>query len=107
MIKPYDIGFVIGRFQLPHIGHESLFTTGRNLCDRLLIFVGSSQEYGTERNPFNIATRLKMLHEIYGYDKDIMIYALSDMTDENDIRPEWGRYLLENVDRYIYKNLIL
>ena len=33
-----------------------------------------------------------------------MIYALSDMTDENDICPEWGRYLLNNVDRYIYKN---
>lgn len=33
-----------------------------------------------------------------------MIYALSDMTDENDICPEWGRYLLDNVDRYIYKN---
>lgn len=33
-----------------------------------------------------------------------MIYALSDLTDENDITPDWGRYLLQNVDRYIYKN---
>lgn len=33
-----------------------------------------------------------------------MIYGLSDMTNENDICPEWGKYLLNNVDRYIYKN---
>ena len=44
-----------------------------------------------------------MLKEIYGDSPEIMIYALSDLTDENDIRPEWGKYLLENVDRYIYK----
>lgn len=32
------------------------------------------------------------------------LYALSDLTDENDITPDWGRYLLQNADRYIYKN---
>ena len=25
------------------------------------------------------------------------------MTHEDEIGPEWGRYLLDNVDRYIYK----
>lgn len=45
-----------------------------------------------------------MLKEVYGDNPNIMIYGLSDMTNENDIRPEWGRYLLDNVDRYIYKN---
>ena len=33
----------------------------------------------------------------------VMIYALSDLSNEEDIRPEWGRYVLENADRYIYK----
>ena len=42
-----------------------------------------------------------MLKEVYG--DQIMIYAIADMTNEDDIRPEWGRFLLENVDRYIYK----
>lgn len=104
MNNPYDVGFTIGRFQTPHIGHEKLFETGLKLCDRLLILVGSAQECGTERNPFNIATRIKMLKTIYGDNPNIMIYGLSDLTNENDIRPEWGKYLLENVDRYIYKN---
>lgn len=102
-MKPYDVGLICGRFQTYHIGHESLINMGAQLCDRILILIGSSQECGTERNPLNINTRTKMLKEIYGDSPEIMIYALSDLTDENDIRPEWGKYLLENVDRYIYK----
>ena len=104
MNKPYDTGLICGRFQTFHKGHEKLVETGLMLCDRLLILVGSAQECGTERNPLNISTRMKMLREVYGYDPNIMIYGLADMTNENDICPEWGRYLLDNVDRYIYKN---
>lgn len=103
-MKPYDVGLICGRFQTFHKGHEKLVDTGLMLCDRLLILIGSAQECGTERNPLNINTRTKMLKEIYGDNPNIMIYGLADMSDEDDIRPEWGRYLLDNVDRYIYKN---
>lgn len=102
--KPYDVGLVCGRFQTFHKGHEKLIDTGLLLCDRLLILIGSAQESGTERNPLNINTRTKMLKTIYGDNPNIMIYGLSDMTNENDICPEWGRYLLNNVDHYIHKN---
>lgn len=102
-MKPYDVGLICGRFQTFHIGHESLVETGIKLCDRILILIGSAQECGTERNPFNINTRTKMLRYIYGDNANILIYGVSDLTNENDIRPEWGRYLLDNVDRYIYK----
>lgn len=103
-MKPYDVGMVCGRFQTYHLGHEKLINTGLMLCDRLLILIGSAQECGTERNPLNINTRTKMIKTIYGNSENIMVYGLADMTDENDIRPEWGRYLLDNVHRYIYKN---
>ncbi len=102
-MKPYDTGLLVGRFQTFHVGHQSLVDAAMNLCDRLLILIGSAQECGTERNPLNINTRTKMLRTIYGDDKSIMIYALADLTNENDIKPEWGRYVLDNVDRYIYK----
>ena len=104
MNKRFDVGLICGRFQTFHKGHESLVEMGLDLCDRLLILIGSAQECGTERNPFNINTRTKMLRCIYGNEPNIMIYGLADMTNENDIRPEWGRYLLDNVDRYIHKN---
>lgn len=103
MNKPYDVGVICGRFQTFHIGHESLVDTALKLCDRVLILVGSSQECGTERNPLNIDTRIRMLRVIYGDDGSIIIKGISDLTNENDIRPEWGRYLLDNIDRYIYK----
>ena len=100
--KPYDTGLIVGRFQTFHKGHQKLVETGLLLCDRVLLLVGSAQECGTERNPLNIQTRIEMVKTVYQTDR-IMIYALSDLTNENDIRPEWGRYLLDNVDRYIYK----
>lgn len=103
-MKPYDTGLICGRFQTFHKGHERLIESGLLLCDRLLILIGSSQECGTERNPFNIVTRTNILKEIYGDRPEIMIYGIADMTDENDICPEWGRYLLNNADRYIHKN---
>lgn len=104
MGKPYDVGMVCGRFQTFHKGHERLIDTALLLCDRVLILIGSAQECGTERNPFNINTRTKILKEIYGDRPEVMIYGLTDMTNENDICPEWGRYLLNNTERYIYKN---
>lgn len=103
MLKPYDVGLICGRFQTFHIGHESLVETGLKLCDRILILIGSAQEAGTERNPYDVNTRTDMLKAIYGYEPNIIIHGLADLTYENDIRPEWGRYLLDNVDRYIYK----
>lgn len=102
-MKPYDVGLICGRFQTFHKGHESLVETGLNLCDRLLILIGSAQECGTERNPLNINTRTKMLKTIYGDNPNVMIYGLADLTNENDITPDWGKYLLGNADRYIYK----
>lgn len=101
-MKPYDVGFICGRFQTFHKGHQKLVETGLLLCDRLLIFVGSAQEAGTERNPLNISTRINAIKSVYD-DPRIMVFGLSDMTNENDICPEWGRYLLNNIDRYIYK----
>ena len=90
----YDSGLIVGRFQTFHKGHQSLVDAGLSLCDRILILIGSAQESGTERNPFNIATRIDVIRSVY---------ALPDLTHEDDLSPEWGRYLLDQVDRYIYK----
>ena len=103
-MKPYDVGLICGRFQTLHKGHEKLIDTGLLLCDRLLILVGSSQLSGTERNPLNIETRIRMLREVYGDSPNIMIYGLADLSKEDDISPDWGKYLLENAKRYIHKN---
>lgn len=104
MNKPFDVALICGRFQTFHKGHEKLVDTGLLLCDRVLILIGSAQESGTERNPYDINTRTEILKTVYGDNPDIIIHSISDLTNENDIRPEWGKYLLETADRYIYKN---
>ena len=43
-MKPYDVGLICGRFQTYHIGHESLINMGTQLCDRILILIGSSHK---------------------------------------------------------------
>lgn len=100
--KAYDIAFLCGRFQLMHIGHESLVNTALKMCDRIIILVGSAQESGTIRNPFDIETRIKMIREIYPQDS-IIVKPLSDLSKEDDITPEWGKYVLNNVKKYVYK----
>lgn len=103
MAKPYDLGMICGRFHTFHVGHQSLVDAAVTLCDRVVIMVGSAQEYGTERNPLNIITRFDMLREIYDDREKVMIYPVADLTNENDITTDWGKYLLENVKRYVYK----
>lgn len=102
-IRPYDTGLVVGRFQTFHKGHQRLVENALKMCDRVLILVGSSQECGTERNPLNVETRIEMIRMVYP-DKDrVIIYPLADLTNENNITTDWGRYVLQNVDRYIFK----
>jgi len=101
--RPYDSGLLVGRFQTFHKGHQSLLDAGLNLCDRMIVLVGSAQESGTLRNPYGIATRLETIREIYPDKERVMIYALADLTHEDDITTDWGRYVLDNIHRYIYK----
>ena len=69
----------------------------------MIELVGSAQECGTERNPFNIITRVNSIRTVYDDEKRVQIYALSDLTNENDITPDWGKYVLDNVKMYIHK----
>lgn len=93
--KQYDVGLLIGRFQVFHLGHKYLADMALTYCDRLLIFVGSAQEKGTERNPFSIETRIEKIKEIYLQD-NVIVRGLPDLTNEDDITTDWGKYLLKN-----------
>ena len=102
--KPEDVALSVGRFQHYHIGHDLLTQTALKYCDRILILVGSAQESGTLRNPYLPSTRIDVIREIYGKDSDrIIIKELNDLTNENDITTDWGRYVLKNVKLHIRK----
>ena len=102
-MNAWDSGFLCGRFQHFHAGHESLVENCLKICDRMFIFVGSAQESGTERNPYDVETRIKVIKAIYGDNSNIIIKPLMDLTNENDITPDWGRYVLKNIKHYLHK----
>ena len=93
MPKPYKLGIVVGRFQTFHKGHKEIIDKAVELCDRVGVFIGSSQESGTEKNPFTYEMRERILKKIYG--DGISVFPLPDIGVGNNAR--WGKYLLENV----------
>ena len=96
MEKEFELGLVLGRFHPMHKGHQEIIDLTRKVCHKTLILIGSAQESGTLRNPFCLETRKKVINRIYP-EKDVIIGSLADMTNENDICFEWGKYILENV----------
>lgn len=96
MSKPYDLGILLGRFQTFHKGHQEMIDKALELCGRVGIFIGSSQESGTNKNPFPYEMRKEMLQRIYG-DK-VSIYPLPDIGVGNNSK--WGDYVIDNVIKY-------
>ena len=93
MKKAYKLGIIVGRFQTFHNGHRMMIDKATELCERVGVFIGSSQESGTSKNPFTYETREGILHKIYG--KKIEIYPLPDIGVGNNSK--WGEYVLMSV----------
>lgn len=90
----YKHGLCIMRAQPFHIGHQKIIDQMLKDCERVTIALGSIQEQGTERNPFNYTTRKKMIQNIYRdtpmYDR-LKIIGLFDINNP----AEWGEFVLD------------
>lgn len=93
MDKPYELGILVGRFQTIHLGHEKMVNTALHLCRQVGVFVGSSQESLTCKNPFSYEIREEMLRAVFG--NAIRVFPLPDIGVGNNSR--WGDYVLRNV----------
>ena len=91
--KPFQLGIIVGRFQTFHTGHLDMVSKACAVCDRVGIFVGSSQESGTLKSPFTYDARYNMLKKIFA--DAVEIYPLPDIGVGNNAR--WGEYVLQNV----------
>ena len=95
--RPYRLGVIVGRFQTFHLGHQDMIDTATELCEEVGVFIGSSQESGTEKNPFPYEVREALIRRIYG--ESIRIFPLPDIGVGNNAK--WGEYVLKNVsDRF-------
>ena len=97
----YRLGLVLGRFQGIHIGHESIINMALELCDEVLIFIGSAEKSNTKENPFPYSLRYNMLHDIYKENPKVHIAPLNDLGVGNV--PKWGDYVIENAIKVLAK----
>ncbi len=58
-----QFGIYIGRFQPFHIAHQGIALEALNQVDKLLIVLGSADQYRTEKNPFTVMERSLMIQE--------------------------------------------
>ncbi len=93
MNKPFRLCILVGRFQTLHKGHQAMIDKALELCETVGIFIGSSQEFGTNKNPFTYEIRKSHLNKIYG--DRIQIYPLPDIGVGNNSK--WGDYVINNV----------
>lgn len=102
MSKKFSAGFMIGRFQPFHKGHKFLVETLAELCDVVVIAVGSAQESNTKRNPLSyefreelIVTECKDIEEKYGV--RLVVVPVKDMKSPDNHTVAWGNYLLSTI----------
>lgn len=97
MAKPYKTGLIVGRFQVFHLGHEQMIRKSLEICDTTLVFIGSSQESLTQKNPFSYDLRKEILSDIFTEeinDGTLKICPLKDIGVGNNY--SWGNYVFSS-----------
>ncbi len=97
--KKYSLGLLVGRFQVLHLGHVEMIEKAIEICDEVAIFIGSSQESNTLKNPLTYEKRKEIIECLFG-DK-VKIFPLPDIGVGNNCA--WGDYVLDNVQKQLGK----
>lgn len=80
----YKTGLVIGRFQPFHLGHKYLAEKALELCESIIIGIGSSN-IKDKKNPYDVRKRKKFLQEFIkreGIEKRVL--KLVEIPDDPD-----------------------
>ncbi len=99
----FQNGLVIGRFQLFHSGHEQIVRTALACCERVLLFIGSSQEQLTATNPFSYELRCEVITRVFTDEVAsgrLILEPLPDLGVGGN-QTVWGDYLLSAAKRIL------
>jgi len=102
-MEQFKLGLIIGRFHHIHTSHEKMIRIALQSCRRVMLIVGSSQISGTERNPFNLHTRMKLIREVFEYEIEeglLLLAHTDDMTHEDDHCKAWGDFLINKINMW-------
>ncbi len=95
----YKVSLFIGRFQPFHNGHLYSLNKCLEIADRVIVGIGSSQESGTDNNPWDYDMRKRMVGlvmsdpSLQGSSSQVEVVAIPDVPND----AEW----VENVERMI------
>lgn len=97
--EPYDVGVVVGRFQVPelHRAHRELIEAVVQRHDKVIIFLGLSPLRVTRENPLDFEARKQMILD--EFPKAIVLYCKDQKLDE-----VWSRKLDEQIGDVITPN---
>ena len=103
-MKLYNLGMIIGRFQMLHKGHVAMVKHALEFCDQVVVYIGSSQEQRTETNPFSYKERVEMFERAFVAEclcKKLIIRPLPDIGVGNN--DSWGTYVLNTFDSEFHR----
>ncbi len=88
----------VGRFQPFHNGHLRVLETMCNTFDKVIIGIGSSNVSETEKNPYDLKTRKKMIrNSLKQFQfKNFKIIEIPDINDP----PNWVNHVLSIVSDF-------
>lgn len=100
-MSKHKCGLYIGRFQPLHIGHTHIINKMLDECEIVIVGVGSAQESGTERNPFDFATRSRWIVETFGSRKNHILHVIPIPDREHPSNDSsWGDYVFAKVKEW-------
>ena len=80
----------IGRFQIPHLGHEAVMEHAIKSSNEVIILIGSANSIRDSKNPFTYEERKEILTNItnrlckqYNPQANVIILPLNDFNDDN------------------------
>jgi bifunctional NMN adenylyltransferase/nudix hydrolase len=86
----YKHGITVMRAQPFHKGHARLIDVMLHECEEVTVLIGSAQESGSQKNPFNFEQRELMIENCYDLD-NVFIIGIHDINNPK----EWPHYVLE------------
>ncbi len=96
-MKKKKVGFVIGRFQPFHKGHEDLIAYASKKVKYLIIGIGSADQHHTIDNPFTAKERTDMINQTL---ENKLNYTIVPIPDINNYA-KWVKHVEETVKQKV------
>ncbi len=92
------ISLFIGRFQPFHVGHLQDIANALSFSEKVIIAIGSSQEKGTNENPFSYEERREMIKKTLDAEH-VTAYGFFPIPDIND-DSAWVSHVIKIVGNF-------